>query len=73
MIVILFIDQWGGFGTLFFGFYLSMIAVVVIIGWITVVMAFLANKNHKYNELKKAWILLKLGSIPFYIDRKSVV
>ncbi len=67
VIVILFIDQWGGFGTLFFGFYLSMIAVVVIIVWITVVMAFLANKNHKYNELKKAWILLKLGSIPFYI------
>lgn len=67
VMVILFIDQWNELGTLFFGFYLFMIAVVVIIGWVTVVMAFLANRDQKYNELKKAWLLLKLGSIPFYI------
>ncbi len=67
VLVMLFIDQWGGFAILFFWFYLLMIAVVVITGWVTVVMAFLANKDQKYNELKKAWLLLKLGSIPFYI------
>lgn len=67
VIVILFIDQWGTLGTSFLGFYLFMIAVVVITGWVTVVMAFLANKNQKYDELKRAWKLLKLGSIPFYI------
>lgn len=60
-------NQWNTFGTLFFCFYLFMIAVVVIMGWITVIMAFLANKNQKYDALKKAWKLLKLGSIPFYI------
>ena len=67
VIVVLFIDQWGTLGTSFFGFYLFMIAVVVIIGWIMVIMAALANKKQKYDELKKAWKLLKLGSIPFYI------
>lgn len=67
VVVMLFIDQWGALGTLFFGFYLLMIAVVVITGWVSVVMAFLANRDQKYNELKKAWLLLKLGSIPFYI------
>jgi len=60
-------NGWNKFGILFFIFYLFMIAVVLLTGWITLVMAFFAHRKKDFDALYKSWELLKLGSIPFYI------
>lgn len=48
-------------------FYLAMIAVVQIVGWICVGCAAAAYRRNRADQLRQGWKLLKLWSIPFYM------
>ena len=48
-------------------FYLLMIGVVLLIGWISVGMAVVAYRKSEAEKLRKSWKLLKYASMPFYV------
>lgn len=53
--------------TVLFAFYLSVLAIVLIVGWVSAAMALAAYLKGSYDKLRSGWKLLKLGSVPFYI------
>lgn len=66
-ICILYRGRWERFtGGLFF-FYLVMILVVHVTGWVCVGMAICAYRAGRYSQIRHGLKLLKLWSIPFYI------
>lgn len=58
---------WNAAGLGLLAFYLLMIVLVQIWGWITVSRAVAAYRRGRSAALWQGWRLLKLGSIPFYI------
>lgn len=64
-----FISQrgWDQIGMILVEFYFLMVVVVHIVGWISVGAAVSAYRREEYDQIRKAWKLLKLGTIPFYI------
>lgn len=65
--VVLFAGEWTALGEGLFVFYLVFIGLLQIIGWGTVAMAARAAGKGETGRLMKAWALLKLGSIPFFV------
>lgn len=64
---ILFQGSWNTMGEALFLFYIIMIAAVHILGWVSAGMAAVAYLRKEYGRLQKGWLLLKFGSVPFYI------
>ena len=50
-----------------FSFYILMILLVLLSGWVSVAMAVIAYKRGEYEKIRSGWRLLKYASIPFYI------
>lgn len=59
--------EWVSLSMGLFIFYLAMIAVVHITGWVCVTMAATAYRQAQAEKLRHGWKLLKLWSIPFYV------
>ena len=60
-------QRWTAPAVLLLVFYLAMIGVVQILGWICVGSAVAAYRRNRADRLRKGWKLLKLWSIPFYV------
>lgn len=58
---------WTAAGVLLLAVFLLVILAVQITGWVGVGLAASTYHGGRYENLKKGWKLLKLGSIPFYI------
>lgn len=48
-------------------FYLLMIGIVHILGWISAGFAVCAYQAGEYEKLRRGWTVLKIWSVPFYI------
>lgn len=60
-------NGWNSVGIGLLLFYLAMIAVVQIIGWVCVGMAIAAYRQNKGEKLRNGIRILKFYSIPFYV------
>ena len=47
--------------------YVVIMLSVLVSGWVSVAMAVKVYRNKEYEKLEKGWLLLKYGSIPFFI------
>ena len=65
--VILFAGEWEALGEGLFFFYLVFLFLLQVIGWGTVAMAARAAGRREFDRVIRAWKLLKLGSIPFFV------
>lgn len=66
-LVILFAGEWTAFGEGLFAFYLFFIGVSQLLGWVAVVLAARAGGKGETDRVLRAWRLLKLGSVPFFV------
>lgn len=66
-LAILFAGEWTAFGEGLFAFYLFFIGVSQLLGWVAVAMAARAGGKGETDRVFRAWRLLKLGSIPFFV------
>ena len=65
--VILFAGRWEALGEGLFVFYLVFLLLLQVIGWGTVAVAARAGARRETDRLVRAWKLLKLGSVPFFV------
>lgn len=66
-LAILFAGEWTAFGEGLFAFYLFFIGVSQLLGWVAVAMAARAGGKGETDRVFRAWRLLKLGSVPFFV------
>lgn len=66
-LAILFAGEWTAFGEGLFAFYLFFIGVSQLLGWVAVAMAARAGGRGETDRVLRAWRLLKLGSVPFFV------
>ena len=66
-LAILFAGEWTAFGEGLFAFYLFFIGVSQLLGWVAVALAARAGGRGETDRVLRAWRLLKLGSVPFFV------
>lgn len=66
-LAILFAGEWTAFGEGLFAFYLFFIGASQLLGWVAVAMAARAGGKGETDRVFRAWRLLKLGSVPFFV------
>lgn len=66
-VTLLVVGEWNNFTWSLFLCYLAEIALLQIWGWVTVVLAIIARRKENAKKLQTGWVLLKLGSIPFFL------
>ena len=66
-LAVLLAGEWTAFGEGLFVFYLFFIGASQILGWVAVAMTARAGGRGETDRVLRAWRLLKLGSIPFFV------
>ena len=66
-VALLVVGEWNNFTWSLFLCYLAEIALLHIWGWVTVALAVVARRKENAKKLQTAWVLLKLGSVPFFL------
>lgn len=60
-------EGWNAANSSLLAFYLLMICLLQLLGWVSAGAAILAYRRNAVDRLLAAWRTLKLGAVPFYI------
>lgn len=66
-VALLAVGEWNDLTWSLFLGYLLEVVLLQVWGWVTVMLAVIAHRRGNAQKLQKGWVLLKLGSVPFFL------